>query len=180
MSLLDEESLISPAVNYLAQKAHPSIRSHYANLLAGGDHGDIAKQIASEKMTAEKAQIKIFAVDDSSMILNIYRTVLHNLGYESELFEFPAEALERVQKEKPAAILTDLNMPEITGIDLTQRVRQWYNKDALPIIMVTTQDEAVDNKAAYAAGVNGILKKPFSQGQIGKALKEYAVMKVSQ
>ena len=76
-------------------------------------------------------------------------------------------------------ILTDLNMPEITGIDLTRNVRQWYTKDKLPIIMVTTQDEAKDNKAALAAGVNGIVQKPFSEGQIGKALKQYAGMRVS-
>ena len=115
----------------------------------------------------------VFAVDDSRMVLNIYRTVLHNLGCESRLFEFPAGALERLRKEKPDLILTDLNMPDITGIVFTQAVRKWYSKEELPIIMVTTQDEARDTEAAFGAGVNDVLRKPFTQGHIGKVLEKY-------
>jgi len=44
----------------------------------------------------------------------------------------------------------------------------------MPIIMVTTQNEAQENKAAYAAGVNNIIHKPFTEAQIGKALARFA------
>ena len=108
------------------------------------------------------------------MILNIYRTVLYNLGCESRLFEFPVKALDRVQKEKPDVILTDLFMPDINGIDFTKAVRKWYRKNELPIIMVTTQKEAKENKTAYDAGVDDIIHKPFTQAQIGKALAKFA------
>ena len=70
-------------------------------------------------------------------------------------------------------ILTDLNMPDITGIDLTRNVRESYTKEALPIIMVKTQDEAKDNDSAYKSGVNGILQKPFTESQIGKVLAKF-------
>jgi len=178
-SLIEEEFFISPAVDYLTQRAHPSIRSHYAGILTEAGYNDLTNKIVPTDKAEEKAKLKVFAVDDSTMILNIYRTVLHNLGCDSEIFQFPAEALDKIKNEKPDVILTDLNMPEITGIDLTRNVRQWYTKDKLPIIMVTTQDEVKDNKAALAAGVNGILQKPFSEGRIGKALKQYAGMRVS-
>jgi CheY-like chemotaxis protein len=177
LSLLDEEALIPTVVEYLSQKAHPSIRSHYAGVLSDSGHNDLAGRLSRRKAIVEKATIKVFAVDDSTMILNIYRTVLHNLGCESELFEFPAVAIEKIKKEKPDVVLTDLNMPDITGIDLTRSVRQHYMKDELPIIMVTTQDEAKDNRAARDAGVNGILQKPFTEGQIGKALKQFTGIK---
>ncbi len=108
------------------------------------------------------------------MILNIYRTVLHNLGLDSLQFEFPRQALEHVQKEKPDAILTDLNMPEISGIELTKRLRESYSQEELPIIMVTTQDESQDIQEIQAAGINSILRKPFTESQISKALKEFA------
>ena len=107
------------------------------------------------------------------MILNIYRAVLHNMGCDSKLFEFPAEALKQIRIERPDVVLTDLNMPEITGIDLTKTVRQYFSKDTLPIIMVTTQNEANDNNAAYEAGVNGILQKPFTESMIKKALIKF-------
>jgi CheY-like chemotaxis protein len=100
--------------------------------------------------------------------------MLYNLGCESHLFEFPAKALERVQKEKPDVILTDLNMPDITGISFTKGVRRWYSNGELPIIMVTTQNEIQDNEAAYAAGINDIIHKPFTETQIGKTLAKFA------
>ena len=104
-------------------KALESLRTSYTELESQVD-----------KLKEENARLKIFAVDDSTMILNIYRTVLHNLGIDSEIFQFPAEALDKIKNEKPDVILTDLNMPEITGIDLTRNVREWYTKDKLPIM----------------------------------------------
>ena len=53
-------------------------------------------------------------------------------------------------------------MPEITGIELIEKVRRCYSREELPIIMVTTQNETQDNEAALVAGVNDILAKPFT------------------
>jgi CheY-like chemotaxis protein/HEAT repeat protein len=174
LDLLEEDYFKVPAIDYMVDKAHPDIRFYFARILEKAGHNDLAKTIKPRKAAKEKAALKVFAVDDSQMILNIYRTVLHNLGCESHLFEFPAKALERIQKDKPDVILTDLNMPHITGIDFTKGVRQWYSGSELPIIMVTTQSEAQENKASYAAGINHIIQKPFTETQIGKALAKFA------
>lgn len=174
LDLLEEDYFHTSAIDYLTNKAHPDVRSYFTRILENAGQDDLAKKIMPKKTAKEKATLKVFAVDDSKMILNIYRTVLYNLGCESHLFEFPAKALQRVQKEKPDVILTDLNMPDITGIEFTKGIRQWYSKSDLPIIMVTTQKEAQENKAAYAAGVNDIIHKPFTEAQIGKALTKFA------
>ncbi len=174
LDLLEEDYFQTPAIDYLTDKAHPDVRSYFARILENAGQDDLAKEIMPKKAAKEKATLKVFAVDDSKMILNIYRTVLYNLGCESHLFEFPAKALQRAQKEKPDVILTDLNMPDITGIEFTKGIRQWFSKSDLPIIMVTTQKEAQENKAAYAAGVNDIIHKPFTEAQIGKALAKFA------
>ena len=174
LDLLEEDYFQTPAIDYLTDKAHPDVRSYFARILEKAGQEDLAKEIMPKKAAKEKATLKVFAVDNSKMILNIYRTVLYNLGCESRLFEFPAKALERVQKEKPDVILTDLFMPDISGIDFTKAVRQRYSKSELPIIMITTQKEAQKNKAAYAAGVTDIIHKPFTETQIGKALAKFA------
>ena len=174
LDLLEEGYFQTPAIDYLTDKAHPDVRSYFARILENAGQHDLAKKIMPKKTAKEKATLKVFAVDDSKMILNIYRTVLYNLGCESYLFEFPAKALDRAQKEKPDVILTDLNMPDITGIEFTKGIRQWYSKSELPIIMVTTQKEAQENKAAYSAGVNDIIHKPFTEAQIGKALAKFS------
>lgn len=177
LDLIEEEYFRNPAVKYLSAKAHPDIKNSFARLLSRAGYNDIANQIAGKKEEDGKGKLKVFAVDDSRMILNIYRTVLHNLGYESQLFEFPASAIERMNVEKPDIVLTDLNMPDISGIDLTKEIRKKYAKEKLPIVMVTTQDEERDNKAAYDAGITGMLRKPFSEDQIKRAIEQYAVKK---
>ena len=107
------------------------------------------------------------------MILNIYKATLHELGFDPVLFEFPAGALEWLAKEKPALVLTDLNMPEISGIELTKRIRVMYASEALPVIMVTTQSDVQDHEAAAAAGVNDILIKPFNADSLRAAMGKY-------
>jgi CheY-like chemotaxis protein len=101
--------------------------------------------------------------------------VLHKLGLEPQLFEFPAKAIAKVKGERPDIILTDLNMPEISGIELTRQVRQWFSAEEMPIVMVTTQNESQDNEAALAAGVNRILNKPFTEKTIGQALTDVGI-----
>ncbi|MGA8179017.1 MAG: HEAT repeat domain-containing protein [Desulfobacterales bacterium] len=174
LDLLEEDYFKGPAIDYMVDNAQPDVRYYFARVLGKAGHKDLAGKVMPKKAAKEKATLKVFAVDNSKMILNIYRTVLYNLGCESRLFEFPAKALEWVQKEKPDVLLTDLIMPDITGIDFTKGVRRWYSNNELPIILVTTQNETHANKAAYAAGINDIIHKPFTETQIGKALAKFA------
>lgn len=170
MSLADEPYFQEMAMVYLPH-AHQDIRNHYHELLKKSGMDDFARLLVGTEEKSEK--VKVVAVDDSRMILNIYKATLHELGYDPVLFEFPASALEWLAKEKPAMVLTDLNMPEITGVGLTERIRERYSATELPVIMVTTQNEAQDNKAAYAAGVNKIIQKPFNAASLKAAMAEF-------
>ncbi|HIP40613.1 MAG TPA: response regulator, partial [Desulfocapsa sulfexigens] len=105
-------------------------------------------------------------------ILTIYKATLHELGFEPVLFEFPATAIEWLQKEKPTMVLTDLNMPDISGVQLAGEIRKKYSSKELPIIMVTTQNEANDNEAAREAGVDKIMQKPFNAEILKAAMDE--------
>jgi DNA-binding response OmpR family regulator len=95
------------------------------------------------------------------------------LGFEPVLFEFPASALEWLQDEKPALLLTDLNMPKISGIELARKVREIYSPAKLPIIMVTTQSDARDDGLITSAGINEILPKPFDAPTLLAAISRY-------
>jgi PleD family two-component response regulator len=174
LDLLEEDYFKGPAIDYMLDKAHPDVRSYFARILENTGHNDLAKEIMPKKKARIKKKLKVFAIDNSRMILNIYRNVLYNLEYESRLFEYPIKALEQIIKEKPDVIITDLIMPDISGIDLTKIVRKRYSKSELPIIMITTQKEVKENRAAYSAGVNDIIHKPFTEKQIGKALAKFA------
>lgn len=169
LSLVDDEVFEQMALEYLPH-THRDIRDHYYQLLQKAGKAEFAKKFTGGIEIGKRQ--KVVAVDDSRMILNIYKATLHELGYEPMLFEFPASALQWLEGEKPLMVLTDLNMPEITGIQLAERVRQIYPSDILPIIMVTTQNESQDNEAALAAGVNSILHKPFNAKSLGEAMSK--------
>jgi CheY-like chemotaxis protein len=64
-------------------------------------------------------------------------------------------------------------MPEISGIELTKRIRSTYSAETLPVIMVTTQSDVQDHEAATAAGVNSILIKPFNADSLRTAMGKY-------
>ena len=172
MDLVQEDLFREYAIEYLCSQAHNDIRSHFSELLKSHGEDEMAAAIESRTCEEKRGTLKIFAVDDSKMILNIYRSVLHNLGCEPVLFEFPAEAIEQVRSAKPDLIFTDLNMPDISGVELTLAVRKWFTKDELPIVMVTTQNESQDNEAAVQAGINAILHKPFNEETLRAAMAE--------
>ena len=165
--LADDELFEKLALIYLPH-THKDIRGHYQKLLEQAGKNDFAQKITGEDELAVRP--KVVAVDDSRMILNIYKATLHELGYDPVLFEFPSSALEWLQTEKPLMVLTDLNMPDITGIQLTEKIRKKYSASLLPVIMVTTQNESQDNEAAHMAGVNDILHKPFNAKSLGAAM----------
>lgn len=167
LSLADDELFEELALVYLPH-THKDIRSHYNQLLKQHGKNDFAKKVTGD--VEEAVRPKVVAVDDSRMILNIYKATLHELGYDPVLFEFPASAIEWLATEKPLMVLTDLNMPDITGIQLTEKVRERYSSKLLPIIMVTTQNESQDNEAAHVAGVDSILNKPFNAKTLGAAM----------
>ncbi len=165
--LATDELFEELALVYLPH-THQDTRNHYYKILQQNGLNDFAGKLTGNQEQAVRP--KVVAVDDSRMILNIYKATLHELGFDPVLFEFPASALKWLESEKPLMVLTDLNMPDITGIQLTQRIREKYSAKLLPIIMVTTQNESQDNEAAHSAGVNVILHKPFNAKSLGAAM----------
>jgi CheY-like chemotaxis protein/HEAT repeat protein len=173
LDLVGEAAFASCAVDFLCRQAHPDVRTHFVGLMAKNGYDRLAATVIEQASTVGEAVLKVFAVDDSKMILNIYRGILHSLGCESKLFEFPAEALKAVKSEPPDVIFTDLNMPHINGIELIREVRRQYDKTTLPIVMVTTQNETQDNDAAVQAGVNAIVHKPFTAEDLETVLADF-------
>ncbi|MDO4766647.1 MAG: response regulator [Pseudomonadota bacterium] len=171
LTLIAEERMRPVALTYLAQ-AHQDVREFFRGVLQKNGHAELARELLK---SADDARVRkrVCAVDDSRMILNIYKTTLYELGFEPVLFEFPASALEWLETEQPEILLTDLNMPDINGIDLCRAVRKNFSKEQLPVIMITTQNEANDNRAALEAGINDIMYKPFTKDTLSAMLQRF-------
>ncbi|MCP4296340.1 MAG: response regulator [Proteobacteria bacterium] len=176
--LLISNDFVKIAVKYLSGPIHEDIRTLFLKRLKkAGKVEEVAR--IQQRISENKREIKgnVCAVDDSKMILNIYRSIITELGYEPFLFEEPAKALEWLQNEKPDYLCSDLNMPEITGIELIKEVRKLYSKQQLPIFLVTTQDQKQDNITAREAGATEIIQKPFNTAIISELFKKFGPKK---
>lgn len=151
-------------------RANPELCGHYAEVFRKHGMDEAVREILARSPKAEAAAKRVFAVDDSRMVLTIYKGVLSRLGFTPVLFDSPEAAVEAALADPPSAVLTDLNMPGISGVELIRRIRAVHSGDNLPVIMVTTQESGVDFAEAKDAGVNLIIKKPFTEVDIGRAL----------
>ncbi|MBT4502049.1 MAG: response regulator [Gemmatimonadetes bacterium] len=114
--------------------------------------------------------MKMLVVDDSPTMRRIVVQMLKRIGY-SHILEANdgREALELLKAEGDFdMLLTDWNMPVMSGMELTQAVRGDETLSKLPILMVTTRNMKQDIVAAMRAGVNNYVTKPFDP----KTIKE--------
>jgi|TARA_R110002096_G_scaffold5085_35_gene23793 two-component system chemotaxis response regulator CheY len=108
--------------------------------------------------------IKILVVDDFVTMRNITRTFLSELGFTRiEEADDGLTALPLLEAQSFDFLITDWNMPGMTGIELTRAVRANPELAQLPILMVTSEARRDQILAAAEAGVNGYIVKPFSQ-----------------
>ncbi|MBF0469960.1 MAG: response regulator [Gammaproteobacteria bacterium] len=170
LDLMQQGIAMALIEDYLIRVAHHEVRDYFLQVLLEGGFETLAEKILlSEAEDGKEEKPIVCAVDDSKMILKIYRSVLNELGYEPMLFHNPEEALVWMSEHRPQLLCTDLNMPEMTGIELARAVREHHTSSQMPIIMVTTQDDKSDNSEAEAAGVDLIISKPFNSKKLGEA-----------
>ncbi|MCL4165305.1 UNVERIFIED_CONTAM: hypothetical protein GTU68_036970 [Idotea baltica] len=116
-------------------------------------------------------------VDDSATMRKIIKRVLRQAEIEFEdIVEATngVEALEQLSSNPDVAlILSDMNMPEMNGVELVKKVREQKDATSLPIIMVTTEgaDSRTENAMGY--GANGYVTKPFTADCIRDVLSEF-------
>ena len=109
--------------------------------------------------------IKILVVDDMAAMRKILKTLLAQLGYKNvDEAEDGKQALE-ILKQNPnkyGLVITDWNMPNMTGIELVQAIRSDEQLKHLPILMVTAEAKKENVLMAIKAGVNNYIVKPFT------------------
>jgi two-component system chemotaxis response regulator CheY len=107
--------------------------------------------------------MKILVVDDSPTMRRIVGNALREIGYEEiDEAEDGVTALEKLNGGSFDFLVTDWNMPNMNGLELTQAVRKHPEYNALPILMVTTRGMKEDVIAAMHARVNNYVVKPFT------------------
>lgn len=107
--------------------------------------------------------MKILIVDDFSTMRRIIKNLLKDLGFENtQEADDGATGLPLLKSTKFDFLITDWNMPGMTGIDLLKAVRSDPQLKHLPVLMVTAENKREQIIEAAKAGVNGYVVKPFT------------------
>ncbi|ABC45746.1 chemotaxis protein CheY [Salinibacter ruber DSM 13855] len=113
-------------------------------------------------LTPFAVPMKFLIVDDSPTMLRIIRNALQEIGYNDIVeAEDGEDALEKLEENAPDFVVTDWNMPNMNGVDLTSNIRNHPEYSDLPILMITTRGMKEDVKTAMKAEVNNYIVKPF-------------------
>ena len=103
---------------------------------------------------------KILIVDDSPIVLRLHSYILEEAGFDCITAENGFAAMEILLREPVDMVITDINMPRMNGYELTRRIRSTEGYDTVPVIIVSTEEEAKDKMKGMEAGANVYIVKP--------------------
>ena len=117
--------------------------------------------------------MKILIVDDFPTMRRIIKNLLHDLGLDNvDEADDGSTAFPMLQTGEFDYLITDWNMPNMTGIDLLKAVRQDPKLASLPVLMVTAEAKREQIVEAAQAGINGYIIKPFTAQTLQEKLQK--------
>ncbi len=113
--------------------------------------------------------MRILVVDDDRAVRDALRRVLTLAGYDVQVAEGGAEAIEAVVQAVPDAVVLDIGMPDVDGLEVCKRLRMLGNR--VPILMLTARVEVSDRVAGLDVGADDYLVKPFDVDELKARLR---------
>ncbi len=113
----------------------------------------------------------IVIVDDSPSIRRMIAQTLAAEGFDVSPCSSGAEAIAAAKTRKVDAVVSDLNMPEVDGLELTRQLRKLPNTAKCPILILTTETATSRKEDAKLAGANGWILKPFREEALVRAIR---------
>jgi two-component system response regulator MprA len=113
--------------------------------------------------------MRVLVVDDDRGLRDVLRRALSLSGYEVELAESGSGALTAVSSAVPDAMVLDIGLPDIDGLEVTRQLRREGNR--LPVLMLTARDAVSDRIDGLDAGADDYLVKPFDVDELKARLR---------
>ena len=117
-------------------------------------------------------QRKALVVDDEIHIVQVVAIKLRNNGFDVRTAENGAVALKCVKAEKPDVIVTDFQMPVMSGLELIENLRSEPETSDIPVIMLTARGFAIDEEKKQQLNITACLSKPFSPREVLQCIEE--------
>jgi chemotaxis protein histidine kinase CheA/ActR/RegA family two-component response regulator len=132
---------------------------------AARSHVQVSSSLALRRRMAVK-KTRVLVVDDALSVRRSMEQLLEDAGYEVTSANDGFLALESLRDKPPAMVLTDLEMPNLNGLDLTRRIREIPQFMALPVIMITSRASEKHRDLALDVGVDLYLTKPYTDATL--------------
>ncbi|TWO70304.1 response regulator [Caenimonas sedimenti] len=139
---------------------------------------EAAGAVVAPAVVDNKKHATVLVADDNAVNLKVACAMLLKLGYEVRTAADGQQAVEAVaqaaaRKERIAAILMDVNMPELDGLEATRQIQSAWGDEAPPIIAVTAAASDEDRARCEAAGMDAYLTKPLQVAALAQALEKW-------
>jgi serine/threonine-protein kinase len=110
-------------------------------------------------------------VDDDGVCLAMLSSKLRKRGFDVCAYGDPREAMRQLPIDLPAAVITDLKMPHMSGLDVVQEVKHQLGANAPPVLVVSATDEEALLEEAFRLGATDYLLKPVNEAELGVKLE---------
>lgn len=114
---------------------------------------------------------EVLIVEDSASMRTILKHTLEGFGFRLVVAEDGIEALKCLETSNPNLIITDINMPNLGGMGLIEKVRALDQFQDRPILVVSTENAIDTRQQARRLGANGWIVKPFKEEQLMTAVR---------
>ena len=124
--------------------------------------------MSGERITAPR----ILVVDDEAHIRHVLSLKLRNAGYEVSTAPDGEEAFEMATQEPPDLVITDFQMPYMTGLELCHALAKHAATAHLPVLILTARGYALDEEDLAIGNIKNVLSKPFSPRAVLQVVQE--------
>ena len=122
----------------------------------------------------------VLVVDDSITVRRVTQRMLQREGFRVVLAVDGLHAIEKLNLEIPAIVLSDIEMPRMNGFDLVRNIRSDPKLKHLPIVMITSRIAEKHRELAMELGVNDYLGKPYSEEGLLTVLRQHTAQKIAE
>lgn len=141
---------------------------------AGWLHPQVKSVVRREQSAPESGVPLILVVDDSLTVRRVTHRLLAREGYRINLAKDGVDALESLARERPAVVLSDIEMPRMDGFDLVRHIRADKALATLPVIVITSRIAQKHRDYAHDLGVDHYLGKPYREEELLSLVARYA------
>ena len=126
-----------------------------------------------ETRSNSQQQNKILAIEDDPEVLALYKSYLQKRGYEVLSATGAVEGMNLLSAHPDTRlILLDLNLPDMTGIDILKQIKENKYLKASPVVVLTTTDDSQEIKRCYELGCNVYITKPVNYESFANAIRQ--------